>query len=100
MTNVNLHNALRKGVFARLTKLVRSVHPLRFCWRERVEPLTEFSKREGLIGTQLSEGSCWERGGDVFQGGRGGVCDFQITNTLKSQIFNDKKFKSKNIFLS
>ena len=72
MTNVNLHNALRKGVFARFTKLVRSVHPLHFCWRERVEPLIEFSKRKGLTGTQLSEGGCWERGGDGFQGGGGG----------------------------
>ena len=72
MTNINLHNVLRKGVFARFTKLVRSVHPLHFCWRERVEPLIEFSKRKGLTGTQLSEGGCWERGGDGFQGGGGG----------------------------
>ena len=52
-----------------------------------VEPPTEFSKRgEGFTGPQLSEGGCWERGGDFFQGG----CNFH-KNKLKSEIFNDKK---------
>ena len=33
------------------------------------------------------EGGCWERGGDVFQGG----CNFLTKNNLKSGMFNDKK---------
>ena len=32
----------------------------------QVEPPT---KRGGLTGPQLLEGSCWKRGGDFFQGG-------------------------------
>ena len=69
----------------------------------RVEHPTKFSKRGGggLTGPQLLEGGCWERGGDFFQGrgrggGRGG-CNFQMKNKLKSEIFNEKKFISKNI---
>ena len=33
------------------------------------EPPTKFSKMGGLTGPQLLEGGCWERGGDLFQGG-------------------------------
>ena len=52
-----------------------------------VEPPTKFSKRGGLTGPQLLEGGCWEKGGDLFQGG----CNCHIKNKLKSEIFNDKK---------
>ena len=48
----------------------------------------------GLIGPQLSEGGCWERGGDFFQGG----CSFHIKNKLKSEIFNDKKVYEQRYF--
>ena len=35
-----------------------------------VEPPTKFSKRgEGLTESQFLEEGCWERGGDIFQGG-------------------------------
>ena len=53
-----------------------------------VKPPTKFSKRGGLTGPQLSEGSCWERRGDFFQE-VGGI--FTTKNELKSEIFNDKK---------
>ena len=44
-----------------------SVHPPPFCWGGvdgggGVEPLTKFSKRRSLTGSQFLEGSCWERG--------------------------------------
>ena len=56
-----------------------------------------FKKGEGLVGPQLSEGCCWERGGDFIQG----RLQFSYKNQLKSEIFNDKKkIISKNIFLS
>ena len=37
-----------------------------------VERPTKFSKRKGLTGPQLLEGSRWERGGVFFKGG----CNF------------------------
>ena len=54
-----------------------------------VEPPTKFSKRGGgLDRPQLLEG-CWERAGDLFQGGEGGL---QFSHKkIKSEIFNDKK---------
>ena len=64
-----------------------------------VEPLTKFSKQEegGLTGPPFLEGSCWERGGDLFQGEG---CNFYIKNKLKPETFNDKKNTiNKNIFL-
>ena len=64
----------------------QSVHPLS-AGRGGVEPPTKFSKRGGLTGPQLLEGGCWEKGGDLFQGG----CNCHIKNKLKSEIFNDKK---------
>ena len=50
-------------------------------------PPGSFKKKGGgLTRPQLSEGGCWERGGDFFQGE--GV---QLShNKLKSEIFNDK----------
>ena len=30
----------------------------------------------GLAGPEFLEGGCWERGGDFFQGGGGGVAVF------------------------
>ena len=37
--------------------------------RGGVEPPTKFSKTGGLTGFQFVEGDCWEKGGDLFQGG-------------------------------
>ena len=54
-----------------------------------VKPPTKFSKRGGLTGPQLLEGSCWERGGDFFQEGAG--VQFSRKKKLKSEIFSDKK---------
>ena len=48
------------------------------------------TRREGLTGSQFSEGVCWEREGGTFSG-EVGSCSFHIKNTLKSEIFNDKK---------
>ena len=59
-------------------------------------PPTKFSKSGGLTGLPLLEGGYWERGGDIFQAGG---YTFHIKNKLKSEVFNDKKFISKNIFL-
>ena len=42
--------------------------PPPFCRGRRVEPPIKFSKKGGLTGPQPLEGSCWERGGDFFQG--------------------------------
>ena len=42
----------------------------------------------GLTGSQVLEGSYWERGGDFVQGT---LCTFYINNKLKSEILNDKK---------
>ena len=39
-----------------------------------VEPPIKFSKRRGLDRTSILEGGCWERGGDLFQGG----CNFYV----------------------
>ena len=62
-----------------------------------VEPPTKFSKGEGgrLDKTLTFRGSSWERGGTFFRG----VCNFYIKNKVKSEIFNNKKFINKNIFL-
>ena len=36
---------------------------------EGSESSTKFSEKEGgLIGSQFLQGSCWDRGGDFFQG--------------------------------
>ena len=50
----------------------------------------------GLDRTSTFRGGCWERGGDFFWGGR----NFHIKNTLKSEIFNDKKSLQAEIFFS
>ena len=63
-----------------------------FCW---VEPPTKFSKRGSLTGPQFVEEGCWERGGNLFQGGGG--CSFYIKNKLKSETFHDKKVCKKNV---
>ena len=34
-----------------------------------IEPPTKFSEKGDLTGPQFLEGSCWEEGGDFFQGG-------------------------------
>ena len=48
----------------------------------------------GLTRHQFLEGGCWERGGDFFQGGGGGVSySFYIKNKVKSV-----KFVNKNVF--
>ena len=61
-----------------------SIHPL--CWD--VEPPTIFCGGGGLTGSQILEGACRERGGDIFYG-RG--CSFYIKKLLKSEIFNGKE---------
>ena len=47
---------------------IHSVHPP-FCWGEGWASNQIFKKGENLTGPQLLEGGCWEKGGDVFQGG-------------------------------
>ena len=54
-----------------------------------------FQKGVGLTGPQLLEGDCWERGGDFFQGG----CNFYIKYIKIWNIWWQKKFMRKNIFL-
>ena len=49
-----------------------------------------------MTGPQLLEGVYWERGGDFFQRG----LQFSHKNTLKSEIFNDKKSLQAKIFFS
>ena len=48
---------------------------------------TKFSKWGDLTGTQFLEDACWERVGELFQGG----LQFYIKTKLKSEIFNKKK---------
>ena len=48
-----------------------------FSCRVRFEPPIKFSKREGLTDSQFLETGCWERVGDLFQGG---CCSFYIKN--------------------
>ena len=52
--------------------MIHSVHPPPpppFLQEEgEVEPLTTFSKREGLTGSHFLQRGCWERGIDLFQG--------------------------------
>ena len=70
--------------------------PAPFC--RGVEPPTKFSKKGGLDGSSAFRGELLgKRGMTFFRVGR--VCNFYIKNKLKSEIFNDKKFISKNIFL-
>ena len=64
-----------------------------------VDPPTKFSKKGGLIGPQLLEESCRERGMTFFRGGGRG-CNFYIKNKLKSEIFNYKKSLLAKIFFS
>ena len=64
-------------------------HPAPCLLGEVVEPPTKFSKRRGLTGSPFLEGSCRERGGNLFQWGRGVEIFKQKIN--KSGIFNDKK---------
>ena len=52
-----------------------------------VEPLTKFSKRHGLTGSLFLEGLAGKE--EVTY----------IKNNLKSEIFNNKKFVNKNVFL-
>ena len=61
--------------------------PLPFPLEGRIEIFKMDGGGGGLTGPQLSDGGCWERGGDIFQGG----CNFQIKNKLKSEIFKEKK---------
>ena len=53
----------------------------------------------GLTGPPFLEGSCWERGGDLFQGEG---CNFYIKNKVKPETFNDKNkyYKQKCFSLS
>ena len=41
---------------------LHSVHPTPLLSAGGIEPPTKFKKRGGLTGSQLLEGSCWERG--------------------------------------
>ena len=65
------------------------------CHHDRINLQPNFQKGGGLTGPQLLEGGCWERRGDLFQGG------FQFQDKQYLKIFNDKKslYISKNIVL-
>ena len=60
-----------------IPKITHSVQPPSpFLLGGGFDPSTKLSKRgRGLTGPQHLEGSCWERGGDLFQGGGGGGCN-------------------------
>ena len=53
-------------------------------------------KKGGLIGPQIMEGVCVERGGDIIQ--EGGGVQFPHKNKSKSEIFNRKKIYGQNFF--
>ena len=72
-----------------------------FCWGGwgEVEPLTKFSNRWALTGTQLWEGGCWKGGVTFFR--RVAILQTKKKNKLKSEMFNDKKiYKQKYFSLS
>ena len=53
---------------------------------------TNFSKKGGLIGPQLLEGGCWERGGTFFRGG----CNIHIKNNQNlKNLMSEKVYKQK-----
>ena len=59
-----------------------------FCRGLSLQPNFQKGGGGGLDRPQLLEG-CWERAGDLFQGGEGGL---QFSHKkIKSEIFNDKK---------
>ena len=71
--------------------------------------LSPLSAGDLILQPNFRKGGAWQdlnvyrrvagkEGHDIFQGG-GGSCNFYIKNKLKSEIFNDKKSLSKNIFL-
>ena len=68
-------------------------------WGGGVEPPTNFQKG-GLEKTLSFRRGWWETGGDLFEGGGNGVCNFYIKNKLKSGIFNDKKSLLAKMFFS
>ena len=72
-----------------------SVHPPPFClgWEGGLNLQPYFHNRTG---PQLLEGGCWERGVAFFRGG----VQFSQKNTLKSEIFNDKKSLLAKTFFS
>ena len=65
---------------------------LSFC--RGVEPPTKFSKLGGLTGPQLLKRVAGKEEVNFFRG-----LQFSQKSKLKSEIFNDKTFVSKNIFL-
>ena len=65
---------------------------LSFC--RGVEPPTKFSKLGSLTGPQLLKGVAGKEEVTFFRG-----LQFSQKNKLESEIFNDKKFISKSIFL-
>ena len=60
-----------------------------------VEPPTKFSKRGGGLDRTFifRRGVGEKEGGDLFEGGVVCNCNFYIKNKLKSEIFNDKKYR-------
>ena len=72
-----------------------TVHPPLCAWGGG-EPLTKFSKREELYRISIFRGGCWERGGDVFQGG----LQLFIKNKLNCEIFTDKRNYKQRFFFS
>ena len=71
--------------FKEKTQLARPLSPGGM--GKRVEPPTKFSKWGDFTGSQFLEVGCWQKGGDLFQGG----CSFYIKYKLKSEIFNDEE---------
>ena len=67
-------------------------HPFCRGWGED-ESLTKFSKKGGLTGSQFLEWHCWEREGDFFQGGGGGL---QFLHKIFREEFMKKQYIGRN----
>ena len=79
----------------RRTFVEHSLHPLAFCRRRgRVDPLTKFSKKGSLPGSQFLGVGTGKYEATLFRGS----CSFYIKIKLKSEIFNDKKSLQTKMF--
>ena len=70
-------------------------HPFLLGGGRRFNLQPNFQKKGGLIGPQLLEEVCWEKGVTLFRGG----CNFHI-KINQSEPFNDKKSLWTKIFFS
>ena len=81
--------------------LQHSVHPLSLPFllgREKRGGLSLLPKRGVLEGRgEFLEGSCWERGGDLFRGG-GSEISIIFLSVIKSEMLNGKKVYKQKCF--